>query len=298
LATKQARERQQFGRPIAEFSLIQQKIGHMVVECYATEAVVNMVAGLVDQGYQDYAVEAAISKVFASECLWRTVDEALQIAGGNGFMREYPYERMMRDARINRIFEGTNDILRLFIALTAMNDVGSQLKELAASLKGVFADPIKGFGVLSDYALRRAHLATGIDRLGSGKHSFTKLNAQLSVEQEIFEDCTRDLANAVDRTLRKYGKNIIGRQFTTKRLADMMIDLFVLACVLSRVNSAVAQKGAPGAKEELDIARVFANQVKRRVRQNLTKLDVNDDEVIESLARHALEKEAFSWDTL
>lgn len=298
LATKQARERQQFGRPIAEFSLIQQKIGHMVVECYATEAVVNMVAGLVDQGYQDYAVEAAISKVFASECLWRTVDEALQIAGGNGFMREYPYERIMRDARINRIFEGTNDILRLFIALTAMNDVGSQLKELAASLKGVFADPIKGFGVLSDYALRRAHLATGIDRLGSGKHSFTKLDAQLSVEQEIFEDCTRDLANAVDRTLRKYGKNIIGRQFTTKRLADMMIDLFVLACVLSRVNSAVAQKGAQAAKEELDIARVFANQVKRRVRQNLTKLDVNDDEVIESLARHALEKEAFSWDTL
>lgn len=118
------------------------------------------------------------------------------------------------------------------------------------------------------------------------------------MEQEIFEDCTRDLANAVDRTLRKYGKNIIGRQFTTKRLADMMIDLFVLACVLSRVNSSVAQKGAQAAKEELDIARVFANQVKRRVRQNLTKLDVNDDEVIESLARHALEKEAFSWDTL
>jgi alkylation response protein AidB-like acyl-CoA dehydrogenase len=298
LATQQAKQREQFGRPIAEFSLITQKIGHMVVECYAAESVVNMVAGLVDQGYEDYAVEAAISKVFASEAMWRTVDEALQIAGGNGFMREYPYERIMRDSRINRIFEGTNDILRLFIALTAMNDVGSQLKELATSLKGVFNDPIKGFGVISDYALRRAHLATGIDRLGSGKHSFTKLDSTLSVQQEIFEDCTRDLASAVDRTLRKYGKNIIGRQFTTKRLADMMIDLFVLACVLSRVNSAIAQKGASSATQELDIVKVFANQVKRRVRANLTKLDVNDDDVIESLARHALEKEAFSWDTL
>src|SRR3954470_3908540 len=136
----------------------------MVVECYATEAVVSMVASLSDQGYEDYAVEAAISKVFASECLWRTADEALQVAAGNGYMAEFPYERILRDSRINRIFEGTNDILRLFIALTAMNDVGSQLKELATSLKGVFNDPIKGFGVLSEYALKRASLATGINR--------------------------------------------------------------------------------------------------------------------------------------
>ena len=103
----------------------------MVVDCYATESVVSMVAGLIDQGYEDYAVEAAISKVFATEALWRISDEALQIAGGNGYMREFPYEQAMRDCRINRIFEGTNEILRLFIALTAMNDVGQQLKELA-----------------------------------------------------------------------------------------------------------------------------------------------------------------------
>ena len=149
---QQAKERQQFGRPIAEFGLIKQKLGQMVVDCYATESVVSMVAGLIDQGYEDYAVEAAISKVFATEALWRTADEALQIAGGNGYMREFPYERALRDCRINRIFEGTNDILRLFIALTAMNDVGAQLKELAGELKGVLDDPIKGFGVLSDYA--------------------------------------------------------------------------------------------------------------------------------------------------
>ena len=153
LATRQAKDRVQFGKPISEFGLIKQKVGHMVVDCYATESAVTMVAGLVDQGYEDYAVEAAISKVFATEALWRTADEALQIAGGNGYMREYPYERALRDCRINRIFEGTNDILRLFIALTAMNDVGAQLAELSASLKGVFNDPIKGFGVLSEYAL-------------------------------------------------------------------------------------------------------------------------------------------------
>ena len=89
LSSKQATQRIQFGQPIAEYGLIKQKLGHMVVECYATESVVAMVAGLSDQGYEDYAVEAAISKVFSTECLWRTVDEALQIAGGNGFMCEF-----------------------------------------------------------------------------------------------------------------------------------------------------------------------------------------------------------------
>src|SRR3954453_5005227 len=134
----------------------------MVIDCYATEATVTMGAVFTDDGYGDYAVEAAISKVFASEALWRSADEALQIAAGNGFMTEFPYERLLRDSRINRIFEGTNDILRLFIALTAMNDVGHNLKELSSTLANVFTDPIKGFGVLSDYARRRVSHATGV----------------------------------------------------------------------------------------------------------------------------------------
>src|SRR5689334_24242335 len=148
----------------------------MMVDCFATESVVTMVAGLVDQGYEEYAVESAISKVFASECLWRTADEALQIAGGNGFMREFPYERILRDSRISRIYEGTNDILRLFIALTAMNDVGQNLRDVGKSLEGVFTDPIKGFGLISEYALRRAAIATGIEREGA---TFTRLDPAL-----------------------------------------------------------------------------------------------------------------------
>ncbi|MFZ5472154.1 MAG: acyl-CoA dehydrogenase family protein [Myxococcota bacterium] len=295
LSAKQATERQQFGRPISEFGLIKQKVGHMVVECYASEALVNMVAGLIDQGYEDYAVEAAISKVFASEALWRTADEALQTAGGNGYMCEFPYERIVRDCRINRIFEGTNDILRLFIALTAMNDVGGQLKELAQSLKGVFNDPIKGFGVLSDYALKRAQLATGLRR---EKGAFTKLHPSLEAEAAVFEAATRDLATMVDRTLRKYGRDIIGQQFPTKRLADIMIDLFALACVLSRVSTSITQKGEQAAAKEKEILTVFARQVKGRVKRNFGKIDDNDDELVRSLADHAFENEGYAWDNL
>ena len=293
LASQHAKGRQQFGKNISEFGLIQQKLGHMVVECYASEAVVSMVAGLSDRGFQDYAVEAAISKVFATECLWRTIDESLQVAGGTGYMSEYPYERILRDCRINRIFEGTNDILRLFIALTAMNDVGTQLKEVAHSLGNVLQEPIKGFGVLSEYARKRVTYATGI-----GKATLSQAHPAIKAETEVFEDCTKKLAAFVDKLLRKYGKNIVGKQFATRRLADIMIDLFALASVISRVTSAIEEKGIEATKKEQEILQVFAGQVSRRVRSNFNKIDDNDDEQIISLALDVVEKEGYQWDTI
>lgn len=293
LSTQQAKSRVQFGKPIAEFGLMKQKIGHMVVDCYATESVVSMVAGLVDQGNEDYAVEAAISKVFGTECLWRTLDEALQIAGGGGYMCELPYERMLRDCRINRIYEGTNDILRLFIALTAMHDVGQQLRELAGSVGKVFQDPIKGFGIFSDYAKKQVSLTTGL-----GKAAFTKAHPSLKAETTIFEDCTQGLASFADRLLRKHGKKIVDLQFPTRRLADAMIDLYALACVISRVTSHIEKNGEEKSQKEKEILQVFAGQVKRRVKGNFNKIDDNDDEQIISLANHALEQEGFGWDNL
>src|SRR5690606_16977914 len=177
---------------------------------------------------------------------------ALQIAAGNGYMSEYPYERAIRDSRINRIFEGTNDILRLFIALSAMDDVGQNLKEIAQSVRGVFNDPNKVFGVPSDYALLCTTLATGIRR---ENFQFRRLPEVLKAEQEIFESATRDLAEATDRILRKHGKGIIGKQFASARLADVMIHLFVLACVLSRVTSSIQKNGVDGAEREIQICR-------------------------------------------
>ncbi len=296
LATKQSKDRVQFGKPIAEYGLIKQKLGTMVVDCYATESAVNMVNHFIDSGHEDYAVEAAITKVFASEAMWRTIDEALQIAGGNGFMREFPYERALRDARINRIFEGTNDILRLFISLTSMNEVGSQLKELSDSLKGIFDNPIKGFGVISEYARRRASLATNVFKRDAA--TFTKLHPALQKQQLAFESMTRDLATAVDQVLRKHGKNIIGKQFASKRLADMMIDLFVLASTLSRVSTAVEAKGASSVTRELEILEVFSNQAHRRFQDNFSQINENDDELVKSLANHALDLDGYTWDNV
>ena len=294
LATAQASERKQFGKPIAEYGMVRRKIGHMVVDCYAAEAVVSVVAGLVDEGFEDYAVEAAISKVYATEALWRTVDEGLQIAGGNGFMCEFPYERMLRDCRINRIFEGTNDILRLFIALNGMDGVASQLKELMSVRKSIFSAPIKGFGVLQDYATKHAQLATGARVKGT---HFTKLAPELGKHTEAFEQATRELASAVDRILRKHGKDIIGKQFASNRLAEIMIDLFVWACVMARVNAAIEAK-ASDVETQLRILEVFAGRAGSRIRANFRKIDDNDDEHIKALSDHAFEHGKFGWDTL
>lgn len=296
LSTAYAKERVQFGKPIAEFGLIKQKIGQMVVDAYAAESVVNMVNHFIDSGHEDYAVEAAIGKVFASEVTWRAVDEALQIAGGNGYMRDYPYERALRDCRINRIFEGTNEILRLFIALTAMNEVASQLKELGESLRGLFDNPIKGFGVLSDYALRRARLATPVFKAGGS--SFSKLHPALDAQRDAFDEMTRDLATAVDSALRRHGKAIIGKQFASRRLADMMIDLFALGCVLSRVSTAIVESSASAVAREVEISHVFAEQTRRRFRDNFRQMDDNHDENLTSIANHAVEDDGYSWDNL
>lgn len=292
LSTHQANERIQFGQPIATYGLIKQKIGQMVVDCYAAESVVNVVNGLIDGGSTEYAVEAAISKIFATEALWRSADEALQVAGGNGFMCEYPYERVVRDSRVNRIFEGTNEVLRLFVALTAMNDVGTQLKELASSVRGIFDAPIKGFGLMSDYARKRASLATGVRTA-----SFTNLHPSLRDEVGKFEGAVRQLATAVDRVLRKHGRNIIGKQFASRRLADILIDLFVLASVLSRVSTSLGNNAA-NADKEVEILKIFCRQAILRVNANFAAIDDNDDELVKSVADHALQVGKFSWDNV
>ena len=294
MSTKQANERTTFGEPIASRGLIKKKVAQMIIDCYTAEAVVTMVGGLIDAGYKEYQVEAAISKVYGTECLWRTADQALQIAGGNGYMREYPYERIVRDSRINRIFEGTNEILRLLIALTAMNDVASQLRELASTMKGIFNEPIKGFGVLSDYARKHAALRTGI----GGQAKLEGIHEAIQDQGQIFEEQARFLAQAADKILRKHGKAIIGKQFASDRLAEIMIDLFVMASTISRVQSAITAKGVDGASLEIDILRAFTRAAKVRIKHNFRRIDTNDDEIMKRLAEDAFEVERYRWDTI
>jgi acyl-CoA dehydrogenase family member 9 len=291
LATQQAQARKQFGEPIADYGLIREKLSQMAVECFAAESVVWMVAHYIDSGLDDYSVEAAVSKVYASDAIQRSAHEALQIAAGNGFMRDAPYEQITRDCRILSIFEGTNEVLRLYIALSGLKELGKSYGEIRAAVDTIFNHPIKGFGVLADYAEKRLTHATGVGR----DKLLGKIPAQLREATTTLEKYTVELAKACDYLLRKYGKSIAGRQHALKRVADMTIDLFVGLCVLSRAAALAAQPGDEG-KQAMVIAHVFARQAKRRLANNVRRIERNEDEEMDLLAGFVLDRGCYPWD--
>jgi acyl-CoA dehydrogenase family protein 9 len=293
LAMQQAQARKQFGQAIADFELVREKIAQMTIDCFAAESVVWMVAHYIDSGFDDYSVEAAISKVYASEAIQRGAYEALQIAAGNGFMRDNPYEQITRDCRILTIFEGTNEVLRLYIALSGLKDVSKSLSELKVAVDAIFNSPIKGFGVLTDYAEKRLTHATGVGR----DKILGPIPASLREAAAIYEKYTVELAKASDYLLRKYGKTIASRQLALRRVADIAVDLFVGLCVLSRATKLAAQPGQPG-EQAVGIAHVFAQQAKRRMAHQVRRISSNEDEELNRLAAFMLERGTYPWDVL
>jgi acyl-CoA dehydrogenase family protein 9 len=293
LATQQARTRKQFGTSIAQFGLIREKIAQMTVDCFAAESVVWMVAHYIDSGVEDYSVEAAMSKVFASEALQRGAYEALQIAAGNGFMRDAPYEQITRDCRILTIFEGTNEVLRLYIALSGLKHLGKSFGELKAAVDDIFNNFIKGFGVLTDYAEKRLTQATGVGR----DKILTPLPPPLREAATVYERYTLEFAKASEFLLRKHGKAIADRQHDLKRVADMGIDLFVGLCTLSRAAVLSKASGEDGV-QAVQIARVFAQQAKRRIAYNVRRITRNEDESMDALAGFIVDKQSYPWDVM
>ena len=133
---------------------------------------------------------------------------------------------------------------------------------------------------------------------GGDKNKFTKLHPALKDQAAFFERETRYLAAAADRILRKHGKEIIGKQLASKRLAEIMIDLFVLACMLSRVNNSIETQGEEHAQREIDIVCMFTDKARTRMKHNFRRIDDNDDELAKALADDAFEAEGFRWDVI
>ena len=221
------------------------------------------------------------------------LNEALQIAGGNGFMKEYPYERILRDSRINMIFEGTNEILRLYIGLAGVKDVGAYLKEVKKSGADILTDPIKGLGTISKFVTKKVSALTslGLDRIES-------IHPSLRDEALILERYTTRLNQASEVTLMSIGSRIVDDQFRTKRLADAAIELFTSLCVLSRVNSIVKAVGIEKSAEERQLARIFIKQSKRTINGNLRRLISNEDRETKEFAASLLKHGGYRWDTL
>lgn len=287
MAVDRVQERHAFGRPIGEFGLIKDKIARMMTDTFALESMTYLTTGLVDAKVEDYSLESAICKVFGSETLWRVANETLQIAAGIGYMQDYPYERMLRDARINLIFEGTNEILRAFIALAGMQGPGRQLSEVAKAMR----EPIKGFGLLSEFAIQKARTALGRERLD-------RAHPLLRRETVLFEHYTHQLANQVDKVLRKHGKNIAEMQYTQRRIADMAIDLYAIAATISRTTRAIERKGEEGARREIELTAAFCNAAEKRLQGIVASFDDNDDELRKGIASRTYADGEYPFDVI
>jgi acyl-CoA dehydrogenase family protein 9 len=276
-AVAYAKQREQFGRPIGSFEMIQRKIAHTAAELYALDAAVFLCAEMVDKGGIDFSLETAACKVFGSELAYRASNEALQIAGGIGYSKEYPYEQAVRDSRINLIFEGTNEILRALIALMGLQQPGERLKTLGEAMK----HPIQSLGAIGSYVAGRAKRQVT-------KPEFTKVHETLSKEADTVAELVHDFALAVEDTILRQGKKIIDRQFLQERMANAAIDIFLSVAVLSRTTWEIERLGEQ-AEAHLDCARIFVPMATRRVRRNIRALRRNQDSRMRSIAERALQ---------
>jgi acyl-CoA dehydrogenase family protein 9 len=265
-AARHATQRKQFQTRIADFEMIRAKFARMVVSTYALESMVYLTAGLIDRGLEDYSLEGACCKIYGTETVWRNINDALQIAGGNGFMEEYPYEKALRDSRINMIFEGTNEILRVLVALSGMRDVGEDLKEVGRALKA----PLSSLGILSEYAAKKFRGAVAPDRL-------SRIAPELAPQGEIVARYARAVHGAVETLLRKYGKDVIAKEYHQDRLANVAIDLYGSLAVLSRATSAIRARGVEAAADEVRVAKAFVEGAKYRMVGHLKEMDKNRD---------------------
>jgi acyl-CoA dehydrogenase family member 9 len=285
MAVARCNERRAFGRAIAQFGLIKDKIARMMVSTFALESVVFLTAGLVDGKVADWSVEAAICKILGSETLSSVVTEALQIAGGGAYMADQPWERFLRDARAHLVFEGTNETLRCFVALAGMQSPGREIVDVRSAMR----EPIKGFGLLSDFAIRKARSALGRERVH-------RVHPMLNKEAVLFEDFTVELQRNVEKVLRKHGREIAEMQYTQRRIADLAIDLYAVAACLSRTSRAIERKGEEGARREIELTTAYAAQAAERMAANVRAFERNEDELLKGIAARTYQDGGYPFD--
>ncbi|XP_012312866.1 very long-chain specific acyl-CoA dehydrogenase, mitochondrial [Aotus nancymaae] len=263
-AVDHAANRTQFGEKIHNFGLIQEKLARMVMLQYITESMAYMVSANMDQGSTDFQIEAAISKIFGSEAAWKVTDECIQIMGGMGFMKEPGVERVLRDLRIFRIFEGTNDILRLFVALQGCMDKGKELSGLGSALKNPFGNAGLLLGEAGKQLRRRAGLGSGLSLNGI-------VHPELSRSGELAVQALEQFATVVEAKLIKHKKGIVNEQFLLQRLADGAIDLYAMVVVLSRASRSLSE-GHSTAQHEKMLCDTWCIEAAARIRESMATL--------------------------
>ena len=262
LATDYANQRHQFGVPISSFGLIKQKLAEMAVRAYAGECMVYRTMGMIDdrlepvdpdnseevlRAIEEYAIECSIIKVAGSEMLGYCADEAVQVFGGNGYSKDYPVERAYRDARINRIFEGTNEINRLVIS-------GQLLRKAMKGELPIFQAAKK----LMNEILQPAMPEEPEDG------TFAQEHAALGNVKKI---CIAVLGSAAQ----KYRDKVQEQQEVLAAASDIVMDIYAIESAILRTEKLIQSRGEASASLQIDATRTFTNDALQRIEMNARK---------------------------
>jgi len=267
LGVRYARDRKQFGKPIAEFDLIRKKLGDIATNTFVAESMAFRTAGLLDarshgidlttaegqkrelDAIEEHAIEASIIKVFGSEMLFAAADETLQIFGGAGYIEDYPIERVSRDARINRIFEGTNEINRLLVPGTI--------------LKRAMQGRLNLMGFVSEVHLELQD-PTKIDR--------TVPAGVLGLERQKCDFAKRAVAYAASLGVQKYMQGISDKQELLGVLADCLINIYAMDSAISRTLQLVASQGPGPATIPIAMTQLFVAKAHEKIFDDLREM--------------------------
>ncbi|CRX39084.1 acyl-CoA dehydrogenase family protein [Estrella lausannensis] len=263
-------ERIQFRRPLASFSLVQKKLAEMAALTFALDATTYMTAGLIDQGQEDVMLESAMLKVFASESLWSTLYDTMQIFGGRSFFTDQPFERMMRDARLNMIGEGSNEVLRAFISAVGLREAGAPLKEALSSLT---SSPFSS-GVILANALKNL---MGLSKRPSIPNKIALIEkecAEISRFIPLF-------SKVCIKSLMKYKEGVIEKQLLLNRLTNVAIALYTSMAVISRIQDGVQD---PLYRNPEKVARFYLRWAIDTMRLNLENIDNGEDCLVNDLS--------------
>jgi alkylation response protein AidB-like acyl-CoA dehydrogenase len=293
-ARRWAAERVQWGQPIGKHDAIAQKLGRMTAEIFAMEAVADLASLMADRGTTDIRLEAAMAKMWNTEVGWRIVDDTLQIKGGRGYEtaaslrsrgeRPDPIERMMRDFRINLIFEGSSEIMRLFIAREA---VDTHLK-----IAGALIDPKTPVKAkLAALARSALFYATWYPRLWIGLRGRVGYGefGPLATHVRFVERAGRKLARTLFHCMVRFGPKLEKRQAVLGRLVEIGAELLAITAACSRAQAMVKQDSSN--RGPVELADLFSRQARRRVEDRFAAVFDNDDLAAYAVAQQVIRDE-------
>jgi alkylation response protein AidB-like acyl-CoA dehydrogenase len=300
ICRKWAATRVQWGAPIGRHDAIANKLGRMAADTFAMEAVSDLASLLADRGGADIRLEAAMAKMWNTEMGWRIVDDALQIKGGRGYetadsLRSRgevpdPVERMMRDFRINLIFEGSSEIMRLFIAREAV--------DTHMDVAGALIDPNVPLGKKIGPLFKAAFFyATWYPKLWLGWGWWPRYGefGRLATHVRFVNRASRRLARTLFHCMIRFGPKLEKRQMVLGRLVEIGAELLAMTAAASRAKALAGKPGSGEARDSaVELADLFCRHARQRVNDRFDRIFDNDDVRTYQVAQGVLRDE-FTW---